>query len=446
MTETYEDILNKLDLYLNDSDSESDLDIDNQNNDLFANTLTINMNPNNQQAQAQIPVQVQAQPINYQLLKLYIDTIPTYDGNPHTLNLFINSCENLFRQFVNPHDVQFNSFLLRAILGKLTGRALSLVGSRIELVEWHQIRDLLQLSFGDQRNIDCLIQDLITLQINKNETPYNFGMRCQDARSLIVAKLNSLPGVPPEEKIIKMNTYNDLALKTFIRGLTGQLQNNIRLRNPNSLEQAMSFVIEEENFLYSTFKTNSLNSHNYAPNRRMTPSSNSKPFNNFQKSNFSNNNQFRTNYFQQQRPSFNTNFNFNRQNTQFPNTSHQNASPQQQYNFNRPNNTNFKPTNFPFQKDPYFLQRPSEIRRREEPFWKQNKYRNQQYQNQYPQPMDTSSGNSYLNKPQQNLNVQELHFQNVADSQNSDQEHNLENDYLVNQSNFQIVESKNEKT
>lgn len=80
-------------------------------------------------------------------------------------------------------------------------------------------------------------------------------MRCTDASSLLFAKLNLLPNIPSVDKHSKIHTYNDLALKPIIRSLTGQLQDNIRLRNPNSLEQAMSFVIEEESFLYSTFKS-----------------------------------------------------------------------------------------------------------------------------------------------------------------------------------------------
>jgi hypothetical protein len=52
-------------------------------------------------------------------------------------------------------------------------------------------------------------------------------------------------------KRVYSNQYNKLALKTFIRGLQPQLQNIIRLRNPDTLEQAMAYVTEEENFRYT---------------------------------------------------------------------------------------------------------------------------------------------------------------------------------------------------
>jgi hypothetical protein len=37
-----------------------------------------------------------------------------------------------------------------------------------------------------------------------------------------------------------------MALKTFIRGLTGTLQSIIRFRDPKSLETAMNLVVEEQ--------------------------------------------------------------------------------------------------------------------------------------------------------------------------------------------------------
>lgn len=84
-------------------------------------------------------------------------------------------------------------------------------------------------------------------------------MRCQDARSLITSKLTSLK-IRKEERIVRQANYNDLALKTYIRGLPPNIQTNVRLRNPENLEKAMSLVVEEENFLYATQKQSSINS------------------------------------------------------------------------------------------------------------------------------------------------------------------------------------------
>lgn len=354
---------------------------------------------------------------NYQLLKLYIDTIPQYEGNPHTLNIFLDNCEILISQFFDATNQQLNSFLLRALMSKLIGRALMLIGSRTELRTWPEIKQALQLSFGDQRNIDCLVQDLIVLRPLKNETPYNFGMRCQETRSLVISKLNASNDTVTE-KTIKIRNYNDLALKTFIRGLTGQLQNNIRLRNPDSLEVAMSLVIEEENFMYSQNRSNTLNNQSYTHIPRMAPARQTTHHPNFSQNNNANYRNFQSphlqtpisnnrssqpgfvnNQFRPPIPSFQPRQGFNNFNRPF------NQNPQTQW---RPNN-NFSTQRQPFSNQP----RQSQIFR-----GSSNQSRNQSNPNKpyKPTPMDTSSGNTRL-APQRNFISTEL-FAHDVNNQN----------------------------
>lgn len=145
-------------------------------------------------------------------------------------------------------------------MGKLRGRAADLIDSRSELKTWQQIKNALNVTFSDQRGIDCLIQDLISIKPLKNETPINFGMRIQNARSLLFAKLSSLI-VNENEKLIKIVHYDDFALKTFLACLPYHMQLVVRLKNPENLEQALAYTTEEENFIYfSNGRTN--NSHN----------------------------------------------------------------------------------------------------------------------------------------------------------------------------------------
>lgn len=193
------------------------------------------------------------QPVNYQLLRLTIDNIPKFDGDTHVLEIFIDSCDFLINTYKNVNDANdpINNFLVKAILGKLSGRAQYLIGSRQELNTWTQIKDTLRSTFGDNRNLDCLVQDLIILRPLRNESPVNFGSRIQDARSLIFSKLKSISTYSDAERVLHVKNYSELSLKTYIRGLSGRLQDIIRLRNPKDLEEAISFIIEEENFAYA---------------------------------------------------------------------------------------------------------------------------------------------------------------------------------------------------
>lgn len=126
-----------------------------------------------------------------QLQKHHIDCIPEYDGNPATLAIFIQSSEYLINNFSDPNNIANpqNEFLLRAIIGKLTGRALNLVGSRGNLRNWLSIKNLLLQFFSDQRDENCLVGDLMHLRQGKFESPVNFGHRCQDLLSLLLNKI-----------------------------------------------------------------------------------------------------------------------------------------------------------------------------------------------------------------------------------------------------------------
>lgn len=370
---------------------------------LFEN---LSLNSSEQLNQSNMP-----ETTDYQLLRLSLDSIPHFDGNPHTLNVFIDNCDFLYSNFRSNSNNALNSFILRAIIGKLTGRALMLIGSRIELKTWDEVKAALRLSFGDQRNLDCLVQDLIILRPLKGESAYNFGMRCQDARSLIVSKINSM-NLANAEKIIRLQNYDDFALKTYIRGLPGPLQQNVRLRNPDSLEKAMGLVIEEENFLYATNRSNTLNLQSYyRPTQKVIPV---KPNN------------------QQPRPHFVTmpiqqpNFNFR------PPTFH-NSQP---FNFPRPVNSNFTNWRPNFQQNhnqwqprPTFNQNAPVFR----PNFGQpnNSFKPNQNNNQKIEPMDTSSGYSRVTQQSQgkpNWTATELFNQNVAPIYFSEVETPFEND------------------
>jgi hypothetical protein len=251
---------------------------------------------------------------NLQLIKLHVDTVPQYDGNLTTLEIFISSCDHLFNTFGT--DPTIASYLLRVVIGKLTGRAQALVATKTELNSWPLIKRTLRSCFGDQRNIDCLEQDLIFLRPFKNESPLNFGQRIQTVRSQLSAKVNSLSVLEMSDatKTIYLKQYDNMALKTFIRGLTGTLQSIIRLRDPKSLETAMNLVVEEQNFQYTQHPPSQIN--------RLTP-------------------QIQMHERKPPQPSFNNTPHFTPTNISLPYHMHNNQTPQrpshnQNQQFNRP--------------------------------------------------------------------------------------------------------------
>lgn len=404
----------------------------NINNDYIDTTDLINSLPI---IETKMPTVGNNDTTNYQLIRLYLDSITHYGGDPHTLNIFLDNCDNFIDTFADRTQEQnpINKFIFRSLLGKLTHRALQIVGSRTELTTWLEIKNLLVLTFGDQRNIECLAQDLIYLKPNKTETPYQFGMRLQDARSLLASKINSSE-LKIDEKLIHLKNYDDITLKTFIRGLNGQLQNNVRLRDPKTLESAMNLVIEEENFLYASQNRHTLNTqtqfkvpNKYTPTNSQNhsyhtnnPYSN-KPkhnFNNHQNTQFTARNQFNTqprwqpqqNLRHHQQPHFNT---FRPQMN--------NTTPNSQRNF-IPN-----PNNSQIYRNQYFQNTPGQINSR---FNRPNPQFSRMSRNTYkPEPMDTSSGNTKMF----NQIIETPEIENYPDLENSLENYDdtFEN-YLVN--------------
>ena len=204
----------------------------------------------------------------------HLDVVPKFSGEPTTLPIFLSACEYLINTFANVAEptAPINEYLLRVIISKLEGKALTLIGSREEVRQWGVLKNMLQNYFGDQRDEKCLARDLQDLRAHKTESPYNFGTRVQDVRGLLLTKVKLT-----EENVVtlveKIKIYDDMTLQTYLRGLSDQTRLMVRSQQPKSLEEAMSMVIEEENFHYSLKKDNHINDHrNYKPPMKMTPS------------------------------------------------------------------------------------------------------------------------------------------------------------------------------
>ncbi|KAJ8978468.1 hypothetical protein NQ317_016994 [Molorchus minor] len=211
------------------------------------------------------------------LLKLYLDTVPIFDGNSLVLHSYIDS-------------------LLKT---NLKNRAQNLIASRTDLTTWIEIERLLKLTFGDQRDLQYLTHQLTSIRPNRNERPYNFGLKLQELRAAIIAKINDdFPDIGLRN--LQIQNYNDIAKTMFITNLPINVQTIIRMRNPNSLEDALNLVLEEEEFqnfaklhqnrpvLASNNVSNSNNNNAMKPFKSFNQQ-NQQPFRNFsQQNNFRN--------------------------------------------------------------------------------------------------------------------------------------------------------------
>ncbi|KAJ8912397.1 hypothetical protein NQ315_013463 [Exocentrus adspersus] len=185
--------------------------------------------------------------VDTNLLKLYIDTIPLFDGNNLVLKSYIDSVRNTFSNFPNDQHNVTHSLILQAVKNKLRGRAQSLVASRTDLQTWTDIETLLKLTFGDQRDLQYLTHQLTQTRPHRNERPYDFGLRLQELRAVILMKINE-DEQNADIRNLQINNYNNIVKTIFITNLPPNIQTIIRLKNPDTLESALNYVLEEEEF------------------------------------------------------------------------------------------------------------------------------------------------------------------------------------------------------
>lgn len=226
----------------------------------------------------------------------YLNCIPDFDGNPNELGRYLATCESILAKFYNRTDEGcfHNSYLLHSFLSKLKGNARLVIN--IHNVEtWDDLKSTLQRNFADQRDETCLNRDLVLMKQNINERPQQFYDRILNILNLLCSYVNCHEATDPGKRL-KRDLYQNLALKTFLSGLREPLGTTIRCMKPNSLSQALQFVIQEDNAQYFQAFTNKNIFKNPDTAKHSNPGQNSAPIN----------------------PAFNPNFAFGQNRQNFP--------------------------------------------------------------------------------------------------------------------------------
>lgn len=186
--------------------------------------------------------------VNWDLFRSRLENIKPYDGNPINLNKFITRCEQFITIYQQIQDTELDKHVLECIQEKLIDKAEFMVGIRVELNTWELIKNALIQCFSDKRDLDCLILELSRSKLHKNENLHSFGSRLQLIRSKVTHRIINDTRLNQNDKTCRINHYNKVARDTFISECTGTLKNNLHLKNPDTLEDAMTYVSEFENF------------------------------------------------------------------------------------------------------------------------------------------------------------------------------------------------------
>lgn len=174
-----------------------------------------------------------------------MDIIPAYNGNPIALNPFIAACDAMFTKFGISQEDQ--EFLFHAIISKLRGDVQTHICAKTELNTWPLVKQQLSLTFGDPRKLENITQDIIHTKIKKNESLQAFSNRMLELENLLLTKLK-ISNHTRDEKIALTSIYSKLCLDAYTANMNSEYRLMIRIKNPNSLKEAIKFLHTEDQF------------------------------------------------------------------------------------------------------------------------------------------------------------------------------------------------------
>jgi len=175
----------------------------------------------------------------YRLAEIF-SIIPEFDGDAIFLGTFL--------QAYNMVVGEQRDLLVIHIKNKLKGRAAQLVSSR-NLLSYLEIKQLLNLHFGDSRDLSSLIQDLQRLKQLPNESPLVFFGRLQTLNSKMHSAVQK-QNLTVLQKLAQTQLIDSMALNTLLTGLDPRIGHIVRASNPNSLIEAQMRIRRELQLSY----------------------------------------------------------------------------------------------------------------------------------------------------------------------------------------------------
>ncbi|XP_050663967.1 uncharacterized protein LOC126964736 [Leptidea sinapis] len=173
-----------------------------------------------------------------------LNFIPDYSGETNLLSLFLRKCKYVIERYQG--TVERKEFLMEIITSELKGKAAALISERGDFDTYNELKSLLIQHFGDPRSEECAAIELETLKIQQNESYLEFCSRIQDIRAILMLKVNQNSSTTLREA--KHVIYNNTSLNVFMYNLPEHMVRLVRIKSPDSLEEALKFVLEEVNF------------------------------------------------------------------------------------------------------------------------------------------------------------------------------------------------------
>lgn len=175
--------------------------------------------------------------------------IKPYNGDRETLPAFLTNCENAMS--LASQDQQ--TVLCKFVISQLEGKA-QVACSLKSFSLWSELKTFLKTTFGEKKHATHLLSDLQHCKQLSNEDVTVYSLRVESILTRIQSDIHyscknekELPG--------RIAAMEDLALNTFMLGLTPSISTIVRCKNPSNLNEAIQYAIDEEK-LYNLSKSN----------------------------------------------------------------------------------------------------------------------------------------------------------------------------------------------
>lgn len=172
--------------------------------------------------------------------------IKPYNGDRESLPAFLTNCDSA----ISFCSVDQQGFLCKYIISQLEGKAQTACSLKT-FSSWPELKKFLKSTFGEKKHSSHLLHDLQNCKQTASETVTQYGLRIEACLTRLQADIQfscedkvQLPG--------RIGAMEDLALNTFLLGLSPNLSTIVRCRNPLTLNDAITQAIEEEKLLKLT--------------------------------------------------------------------------------------------------------------------------------------------------------------------------------------------------
>lgn len=186
-------------------------------------------------------------------LGVLLKFIKPFDGSRDKLNSFLSNCQNA-HSLANPNQ---KIILFKYILSQLEGKAETACSIK-DFDSWEQLCEFLKTQFGERKHYAHLLADLQECRQSINEPINQYALRVETHLSKLLTEI-TFSNTRKSELVGRVAAMEDLALHTFLLGLSPKISNIIRSKDPRNLNKAINLATSEEKMQKLMYRRNSNN-------------------------------------------------------------------------------------------------------------------------------------------------------------------------------------------